>query len=89
MSLSLKFATLKHHVLVGVCRHRKLEDGRSLRQLHKRGQQVQISGLNFPVSVSWYYFKRDDGKWNKRYVLCTKALKASTMSWWGHRRSCN
>lgn len=61
-----KVRQLKHHVLVGVCGNRKLEDGRSLMQLHKRGQQVRLSGLNFPVSISWYYFKRDHGKWEKR-----------------------
>ena len=42
--------------------------------------------MKFPVSVSWYYFKRDDGKYEKRFVLSTKALKASTISWWGKRR---
>jgi len=77
---------LKHHVLVGVSCNRKLEDGRSLRQLYKRGQQVKLSGLNFPLSVSWYYFKRKDGKWQKRYILSTKALKASTINYWGRRR---
>ncbi|MBV8884135.1 MAG: transposase [Chroococcidiopsidaceae cyanobacterium CP_BM_RX_35] len=70
---------LQHHVLVGVSCNRKLEDGRRLRQLHKRGIQVRLPGLNFPVSISWYYFKRSDGKWQKRYVLSTKALKASTI----------
>ena len=61
-------------------------DGRSVSQLHKRGQQVRLSGLKFPVHLSWYYFKREDGKWEKRYILCTKALKGSTMTWWGHWR---
>ena len=55
-------------------------------QLHKRGQQLRLRGLKFPVSVSWYYFKRDDGKYEKRFVVSTKALKASTISWWGKRR---
>ena len=55
-------------------------------QLHKRGQQLRLRGLKFPVSISWYYFKRDDGKYVKRFVLSTKALKASTISWWGKRR---
>ena len=55
-------------------------------QLHKRGQQFRLRGLKFPVSVSWYYFKRDDGKYEKRFVVSTKALKASTISWWGKRR---
>jgi hypothetical protein len=77
---------LKHHALVGIRCDRKLEDGRSVAQLHKRGQQVRLSGLKFPVYLSWYYFKCQDGKWEKRYVLCTKALKASTITWWGRRR---
>lgn len=77
---------LKHHALVGVRCDRKLEDGRSVTQLHKRGQQVQLAGFKFPVHLSWYYFKREDGKWEKRYVLCTKALKSSTITWWGRRR---
>ena len=86
MSLLLKYATLKHHALVGVSCNRKLEDGRSLAQLHKRGQQVQLSGLKSSVHLSWYYFKQEDGKWKKRYVVCTKALKGSTITRWGRRR---
>jgi len=77
---------LNHHALVGIRCNRKLEDGRSVAQLHKRGQQLRLSGLKFPVHLSWYYFRREDGKWAKRYVLCTKALKASTITWWGRRR---
>lgn len=77
---------LRHHVIVGIRCDRKLEDGRSVIQLHTRGQQLRLSGLKFPVHLSWYYFKRDDGKWEKRYVLCTKALKGSTITRWGRRR---
>lgn len=77
---------LKHHALVGVRCDRRLEDGRSVAQLHKRGQQVRLSRLKFPVHLSWYYFKCQDGKWQKRYVLCTLALKANTITWWGRRR---
>lgn len=77
---------LKHHALVGIRCNRKLDDGRTLAQLHKRGQQLRLSGLKSRVHVSWYDFKREDGKWEKRYVLCTKALKASTITWWGRRR---
>lgn len=76
----------KQHALVGIRCNRKLEDGRSVAQLHKRGQQVRLSGLKSSVHVSWYYFKREDGKWEKRYVLCTKALKGSTITRWGRRR---
>ncbi len=77
---------LKHHVLVGVSCNRKLQDGRNLRLLHRRGSQSRLLGLKFPVYLSWYYFKREDGKLEKRYVLCTKALKGSTIAWWGRRR---
>ncbi len=70
---------LKHHALVGIRCNRTLEDGRSVAQLYKRGQQLRLSGLKSSVHVSWYYFKREDGLWEKRYVLCTKALKASTI----------
>lgn len=81
-----KVRQLKHHALVGVSCNRKLEDGRSLAQLHKRGQQLRLLGLKFPVHLSWYYFKCSDGNLQKRYVLCTKPLKDSTITWWGRRR---
>jgi len=87
---SVEFLTsirkLKHHAIAGVRCDRRLLDGRSVAQLHKRGQQVQLIGLQFPVSLSWYYLKRDDGKLEKRFVLSTKPLKASTITWWGKRR---
>ena len=81
-----KVRQLKHNALVGVRCDRKLEDGRTLAQLHKRGQQLRLLGLKSPVHLSWYYFKREDGKREKRYVLSTKALKDSTITWWGRRR---
>lgn len=82
----VKVRQLKHHALVGVRCDRKLKDRRSLAQLHKRGQQVRLSGLKFPVCLSWYYFKRSNGKLEKRYVLSTKVLKGNTITWWGRRR---
>ncbi len=72
---------LKHHALVGMRCDRKLSDGRCLAQLYKRGQQVQLTGLNFSVHLSWYHLKRSDGKLEKRYILATIALKGSTMTW--------
>ncbi|MBP5977113.1 hypothetical protein HW132_31420 [Brasilonema sp. CT11] len=76
----------KYHIIAGIACTHKLVDGRCVAQLHKRGQQLHLRGLKFPVYVSWYYFKRDDGKYVKRFVISTKALKASTISWWGKRR---
>lgn len=87
---SIEFLTgirkLKYHAIAGVRCDRKLENGRSVALLHKRGQQVRLLGLKFPVSLSWYYLKRDDGKKEKRYVLSTKVLKGHTITWWGRRR---
>ncbi|MBW4502753.1 MAG: transposase [Scytonema hyalinum WJT4-NPBG1] len=77
---------LKYHAIVGVRFDRKLVDGRILRRLHKPGQQVQLVGLKFPVTVSWYYLKRDCGKAEKRFIVSTRPLKASTINWWGKRR---
>jgi hypothetical protein len=77
---------LKYHAIAGVRYDRQLIDGRSVCDLCKRGQQVRLVGLKFPVFVSWYYLKRDNGKLEKRFVLSTKQLKGSTITWWGRRR---
>lgn len=77
---------LRYHAIAGVRCDRKLQDGRSVAHLHKRGQQVRLGGLKFPVHLSWYYLRRKDGKLEKRYVLSTKVLKGSTLTWWGRRR---
>lgn len=78
--------SLKCHAVTGLLSSRRLTDGRRLRCLHKRGQQIQLQGFNFPVWVSWFYLKRHDGKLEKRFVLSTRPLKASTITWWGKRR---
>jgi hypothetical protein len=70
---------LKYHAVTGLSISRKLTDGRVLRHLHKQGQQVRLCGLKFPVTVSWYYLKRDHGKLEKRFVLSTRPIKASTL----------
>lgn len=77
---------LKLHGITGIAINRKLVDGRVLRHLHKQGQQVHLVGLKFPVTVSWYYLKRENGRLEKRFVLSTRPLKASTIKWWGKRR---
>ena len=68
---------LKHHAIIGVAISRTLYDGRSLRHLHKQGQQVRLVGLDFPVTVSWYYLKRNNGRLEKRIVISTRPLKAA------------
>lgn len=77
---------MKYHAITGLATNRKLTDGRTLRHLHRQGQQVRLVGLKFPITVSWYYLKRDNGKLEKRFVLSTRPLKSSTLKWWGKRR---
>lgn len=75
----------RYPAIVGVRCDRKLQDGRQVCGLCKRGQQVRLDGLSFPVTISWLYLKRD-GKLEKRFVLSTRPLKGSTITWWGKRR---
>ncbi len=74
-----------HSVIVGVRYDRKLADGRQVCDLAKKGQQVRLEGLSFPVTIAWLYLKRN-GKLEKRFVLSTRPLKGSTITWWGRRR---
>lgn len=77
---------LKYHAVIGIGCNRKLVNGCPVKLLHRRGQQVQLVGLDFPVTISWYYFKRDNGQFVKRYLVSIQPLKASTISWWGKHR---
>ena len=76
---------LRHQAIVGIPNNRKLADGRQIKMLGKKGQQVKLSGLDGVVTASWFYLKRD-GKLEKRFVISTRALKGSTIAWWGSRR---
>lgn len=76
---------LAHHAIVGVRCDRKMQDGRSVGDLQKPGQQVRLAGLKPVVTIAWFYLERQ-GKREKRYVLSTRVLKASTILWWGKRR---
>jgi hypothetical protein len=49
----------RYPAIVGVRCDRKLQDGRQVCDLCKRGQQVRLDGLSFPVTISWLYLKRD------------------------------
>ncbi len=58
----------RYPVMVGVRYDRKLSDGRQVCDLGKKGQQVKLDGLSFPVTTAWFYLKRN-GKLEKRFVL--------------------
>jgi hypothetical protein len=60
--------------VVGMRCTRKLQDGRALKQLYrngKRGQQVYLEGISYPLTVSWFWLKRADHKRELRFVVST------------------
>ena len=60
--------------VVGMRCTRTLQDGRQLKELvrhSKRGVQVHLKDLDFPVTVSWFWLKRADGKRERRFVAST------------------
>lgn len=70
-------ATVRQHswrAVVGMRCNRKLCDGRSLKQLYrhgKRGQQIVLEGIPYPLTVSWFWLKRAEGKRELRFVVST------------------
>ncbi|MCU0532636.1 MAG: transposase [Hydrococcus sp. Prado102] len=77
--------SFKHHAILGIANTRTLTDGRKVSELKNRGQQVYLTGLNFPVYLSWVWLKRD-GKRIQRFVISTKPMKGQTITRWGKRR---
>ena len=77
---------LKYHAITGLSINRKLVDGRVLRHLPKTWTTGVFSRFRFSLYSAWYYLKRENGRLEKRFVLSTKPLKASTIKWWGKRR---
>ena len=60
--------------VVGMRCTRKMQDGRTLKQLYRhsqRGQQVLIQGIDYPLTVSWFWLKRSEGKRELRFVVST------------------
>jgi hypothetical protein len=58
---------------VGMRCNRRMHDGRTLKQLYRegrRGQQVHLVGMTNPVTVSWFWLKRANGK-RVRFVVST------------------
>jgi len=75
--------------VVGMRSNRKLADGRSLKQLYrtgKRGQQVYLDGIAYPLTVSWFWLKRADGKRELRFVVSTYPYSGVYLVRLGRRR---
>lgn len=72
--------------IFGIRSDRRLRDGQQVSQARQRGQQVVLQGLNFPVTLSWYWLSRDDGRLEKRFVISTKPLSGIYITLLGRRR---
>jgi len=77
--------SFKSHAILGIANTRTLTDGRKVFEIKTRGQQVYLTGLDWPVYLSWVWLKRD-GKRIQRFVISTKPMKGKTISRWGKRR---
>jgi hypothetical protein len=61
-------------LVVGLRSNRTLQDGRCLKDLYrhaKRGLQVYLNDLDYPLTLSWFWLKRTDGKRELRFVAST------------------
>ena len=72
--------------LVSCARSRTLVDGRQVKDLHGRGQQVYLKDLPIPVWVSWFYQKRPNGMFRRRFLLSTRPLSGAYMARLGAKR---
>ncbi len=63
--------------IVGCSGTRTLKDGRQLRHLHRRGQQLRLANLPFDVWCSWFWQKHPDGRYHTCFVLSTRPISAA------------
>ena len=75
--------------VVGVRNNRLLQDGRRLKDLPgcaKRGLQVRLKDLDYPLSVSWFWLKRADDKRELRFVASTYPYSGTYLVRLGRKR---
>lgn len=75
--------------VIGVRSNRTLQDGRCLKDLYrqaKRGLQVSLQGIDFPLTVSWFWLKRADGKRELRFVASTYPYSGAYLVRLGRKR---
>lgn len=76
-------------VVVGIRCNRKLQDGRSVKQLYrhgKRGQQVLLEGLSTTFTISWFWLKRSDSKRELRFVISSHPYSGAYLVMLGRKR---
>lgn len=75
--------------VVGLRSNRTLKDGRCLKDLYyhdKRGLQVYLKGIDYPLTVSWFWLKRVDGKRELRFVASTYPYSGAYLVQLGRKR---
>jgi hypothetical protein len=75
--------------VVGIKGNRQLVDGRSLKDLYrnaKRGCQVRLVGFDYPLTISWFWLKRAEGKRELRFVASTYPYSGAYLVRLGRRR---
>jgi hypothetical protein len=75
--------------VVGLRSHRTLQDGRCLKDLYRhaqRGLQVYLKGIDDPLTVSWFWLKRADGKRELRFVASTYPYSGAYLVQLGRKR---
>ena len=75
--------------VVGVRNNRLLQDGWRLKDLPncaKRGLQVRLKDLDYPLSVSWFWLKRADDKRELRFVASTYPYTGTYLVRLGRKR---
>jgi hypothetical protein len=75
--------------IVGMRGNRKLPDGRALKDLYRhaqRGLQVYLEGIDYPLTVSWFWLKRAEGKRELRFVVSTYPYSGAYLVRLGRKR---
>ena len=75
--------------IVGMRGNRKLQDGRCLKDLHrhaKPGVQVYLKGIDHPLTVSWFWLKRAEGKRELRFVVSSYPYSGAYLVRLGRKR---
>jgi hypothetical protein len=75
--------------VVGMRGNRKLQDGRCLKDLYRqeqRGVQVYLEGIDYPLTVSWFWLKRAEGKRELRFVVSTHPYSGAYLVRLGRKR---
>lgn len=85
-------AAVRHRrwrAVVGLRNNRRLQDGRRLKDLPghaKRGLQVTLKDLDYPLTISWFWLKRADNKRELRFVASTHPYSGAYLVRLGRKR---